>query len=111
MQVPTLTPVNAAFFINFISMIRDLHDDVTIIFEERGVTFLSTDTEIYCVFLSKDKFINYNHQFDCTLLEKANEIYKRVVNKIQVVDKTTHKCLDNLHVVDINNTIFMEKRE
>ena len=49
MQVPTLTPVNAAFFINFISMIRDLHDDVTIMFEEGGVTFLSTDTEIYCV--------------------------------------------------------------
>ena len=111
MQVPTLSPLNAAFFINFISMIRDLHDDVTIMFEEKGVTFLSTDTEIYCVFLSKDKFINYNHQFDCTLLEKANEIYKRVVNKIQVVDKTAHKYLDNLHVVDINNTIFMEKRE
>lgn len=111
MKVPTLSRTNASFFINFISMIRDLHDDVTIMFEERGVTFLSTDTEIYCVFLSKDNFKNYNHQFNCTVLDKASEIYKRMVNQIQVLDKTTHKRNDNLRVIDINNTIFMERPE
>ena len=50
-------------------------------------------------------FCNQYNQFDCTVLDKASEIYKRMVNQIQVLDKNTHKTSslmkgeDILHVV------------
>ena len=54
MQVPIMTPKNASLFINMISMMKELCEDMTITFEDRGVTFFSTDKEIYCIHLSKE---------------------------------------------------------
>ena len=51
MQVPIMTPKNASLFINMISMMKELCEDMTITFEDRGVTFFSTDKEIYQMWL------------------------------------------------------------
>ena len=109
MQVPLLTPTNPSLFINIISMMKELCEDMTITFEERGVTFFSTDKEIYCIHLSKENWINYDCRIECTLFEKASQIYDRITKQIKIMDITTNKQNKKLRVGDVSNSIFVEK--
>ena len=106
-----MTPKNSSLFINMISMMKELCEDMTITFEERGVTFLSTDKEIYFIHISKENWINYDCKFDCTLSEKASQIYDRITKQIKVMNITTNKQNKKLRVSDVSNSIFVEKRD
>ena len=109
LETPVLMPKNVSFFINMISMMKELCEEVTIMFEERGVTFLSTNKEIYCIYISKENWINYDYKFDCTIFENAIKLYERITKQIKVMNVKTNKQNKNLCVGDNSKCIFVEK--
>ena len=93
-----ISPNNTLQFINLISVIKDLSNEVIIDYNKDGITISSPDF-LFQVYISKDNLKDYVCHGNHRSFLNTQEMYDEIKDKVQVINSNTGECVSNMSLI------------